>query len=215
MKKLLFLKIFICFFAMKAQNKEGKLAIEKGTWNIGGQLSLSSSKNEIEGSSIAETNNFNFSIKPNISYFLENNVSIGLIIGYGYYEDENFSQTSENSNYRNEYSVAPNIRKLFPINNFLAFSLQGELGYSYSKFNSNNSQYRSTGNTYTISLRPGGNVFITKKLAFQSNIGALQYLNRNNKSENIITQNVSKGNSQNFNFHFNASNISFGLSYYL
>ncbi|SNR15057.1 DUF6850 family outer membrane beta-barrel protein [Tenacibaculum jejuense] len=215
MKKLLFLKLFICIFAMNAQDNEGKLAIEKGTWNIGGRFAISSNNNTNTATPNAEANNFGFSITPSAAYFLHNNVSIGLALGYGYFESENISGTNESLNFRNQYSIAPTIKKLFPVSKNFAFSLQGELGYSYSESKASASSLKFKENSYSISIRPGIDFFVTKKLALQANIGALQYLNINRKAEDSSNVNLSEGNSQNFDFNLNSSTILFGLSYYL
>ncbi len=219
MKKLLFLTLSFCVFAMSAQNNEGKFAIEKGTWNISGNLSIEASNSTTERSENTtnfESSNSGFSFTPSVSYFLSNNLSIGLAVGYGYFENENTNGINQNLQFRNQYSIAPTIKKLFPVGKNFAFSLQGELGYMHSKSNTSDGAYRLSQNTYSMTLRPGIDFFVTKKLALQANIGALQYRSMNSKSDNSINPSAySKGNSQTFNFNLNSANILFGLSYYL
>lgn len=215
MKKLLLFKFLICIFAMNAQDNEGKLAIEKGTWNVGGQISLYTNNNKQESSTPTETNSFGFNINPSVSYFLDKNLSVGLTLGYGYNESKNINGTNENLNFRNSFSFIPTIKKFFSLSKSLALSLKGEIGYTYAKSDESSSPIEYTQNNYSASLRPGIDFFITKKLALQANLGVLQYSYSNNKSENLSVPEIIENKNHNFNFLLNSSNISFGLSYYM
>lgn len=214
MKKLLIITFLLTFGIIIGQEKEEKLIIQKGTWNFGGEFSIHFANSENIQDAKIENDRINFGFSPNFGYTLENNLLIGLGLGYSYLKDKNDYNDSDRYDATSKtYSVFPYIKKIIPIGNKFAFFLQGEFRYSKYKndFVENTSliQHRS-GDTFFAGIRPGITYFLTKKIALEANIGSLGY--STSKYDDNYPE---EGKTNSFDFNLNSSNLNFGLSLYL
>ena len=210
MKKLLLSTMLLALSFAYGQEKNEKLTIEKGTWYVGGNFSLGHTNSEYEDSS--ETSKyFNFNFSPKIGYTINDNLIIGLGIGYGYTESELENSTNNPANTTNHFRVFPYIKKHFPVGEKLTVSLQVEFRYSYSEYENNDilNSYSGHTNEYFIGIRPGITYFLNKKLAIEANIGSLGYTNGTQEYGN-----PPKRTWNSFNFNINSTDLMFGLSYY-
>ncbi|GFD74597.1 hypothetical protein KUL113_40170 [Tenacibaculum sp. KUL113] len=212
MKKLLLsTMLFALSFAYGQEKKENeKLTIEKGTWYVGGNVSLGHTNSEFEDSPNT-SKYFNFNFSPKIGYTFNDNLILGLGLGYGYTESESGNTTNNQVNTTNHFRVFPYIKKYFPVGKKLTISLQGEFRYSYSEYEKNDVLNSNGGHTneYFIGVRPGITYFLNKNLALEANIGTLGYNNATQKSGS-----PSKRTWSSFNFNINSTDLMFGLSYY-
>src|SRR5688572_8921115 len=74
MKKTLTLLLIITSFSLSAQTTKGSIM-------IGGSASISFNTNEVDGSNYSKSTNIG--ISPEVSYFLGNNLSVGLLLPLG------------------------------------------------------------------------------------------------------------------------------------
>lgn len=217
MKKLLLSAILLASTMTWSQEKEEKLIIEKGTWGLSGQISTGYVKSTLENVPNLKNTNFSFNLFPSTEYFISNNLSLGISLGYGQFTSKSSDTNFNNENNTNTYTIAPYVKKYFPITNRFAFSLQGELNYTYSdsKSTNNNTPTIIGGdfhNNYAINLRPGISFFVSKNIALQANLGLLGYYHTNRK---VRTDDSQKSSNNGFNFSLNSSSILFGVSLYL
>ncbi len=220
MKKLLFIAILLAYGVTIGQEKNEKAFIQKGIWNIDGEISIytvnSESKNDF-GSS--ENNNTNFSFYPSLGYAIENNLIIGMGLGYGYSDNNSAYIDDSNRRFTNNskrYSVFGYVKKYIPITEKFALNFKGELNYSKSKNNRDslrndiyNIQDDDTTNSFSIGISPGITYFVSERFALESKIGFLGYTYSKTKGIGALERNSNK-----FNFSLNSSQIFFGISYY-
>lgn len=196
-----------------SQEKEKKFLIKKGTWNVTGQIATNFNKATFSNNST--TDEFRFNIIPSAGYFINDNLSLGLQVGYMYRKVEN--NVASPSNIREEIShsvsLSPYIKKYLPISKSLAFSLQGSVSYAYG----NSKGTSNTGNipgsysySFGAAIRPGISYFVSKSIALEANIGALSYQNTTNHSRGSNN----KTSASNFDATVNFSSFIFGASFY-
>lgn len=212
------------------------LYIPKGSWSIG----LTASYGEIKTSDLEvfdllsdiDIRAHAFSIKPYISYFVRNNLSIGLRFGYYNaqgnvdsfnldFEDMNFG--IDDVMYKSESYTAA----LF-LSQYIGLSRRGRLavyneielalGSGSSDFNRPyNGELRKTHTTYTnaqLNFSPGLQMFIMKNVSFHVSFGVFGFYFRNEKQ----TENGVKSGSRftsGASFRFNIFNINFGISVHI
>ncbi|CAM1344461.1 autotransporter outer membrane beta-barrel domain-containing protein [Tenacibaculum amylolyticum] len=217
MKKLLLSAILLASTMTWGQEKEEKLIIEKGTWGVSGQISTSHDKTTFENTPNLKNTNSIFNLFPSTEYFISDNLSLGLSLGYGYFKGKSSNTNFNSETTINNYSFAPFVTKYIPITKRLAFSLHSELSYTYSDSKSINSNTPTVINTgfahnYAINIRPGISFFVSKNIALDANIGQLGYNYRNHKGR---ADSSSESFTSGFNFNLNSSSILLGASLYL
>ncbi|WP_418511684.1 outer membrane beta-barrel protein [Corallibacter sp.] len=212
MKKLLLLAFVLTSIITHAQENSEKLTIDKGTWNVSGDISLHFSNTESNNNNV-EQDEFGFSFAPKIGYAINDNLILGLGIGYGHYKQDTTSNTNQQTTVNtNSYHVFPYVRKFFPVGEKMAFLVQGEARFSKQKSDYDETFMNTSSDSESVfaGIRPGFTYFISDKIALETTIGALGY----NYSEGEQSDGYySKRNG--FRFDFNTSNIIFGVSIYL
>ncbi len=221
MKKLIIIA-FLCAFAISfGQEKEKRLSIEKGTWNIDGSVSIYTTKSDLDDEFyIGGSDRTNLSFYPSVGYTIKDNLIIGIGIGYGYsdYNAEYIDTGSDNGQSRNsnKYSVNAFVKKFIPLKGNFALIFLGELGYSNLKEEDNRWNFddirttNTTTNSVFIGIRPGITYFLSEHFALEGKFGTLRY--QSSKSE--LDNDLRKSKSNSFYFNLNPSNIYLGLSYY-
>ncbi|SNR39549.1 outer membrane beta-barrel protein [Lutibacter flavus] len=214
MKKLLIIGLLVTFGISFGQEKEENSNVQKGTWNLGGNFTLNNSSSEINNnSSNTENNQFYVGFYPRVGYAINNNLIIGIGIGYEYHNNKNYySETESYNSDQNGIVVFPYIKKYFNVNEKFSFHLQGEFRVSKS-WNDNNSSinfnsYEENNSSLFVGIRPGITFFLTEKIVLETSIGALGYSTGKNESNNR------EGKFNSFNFNFNSNNLLLGLSYF-
>jgi Outer membrane protein beta-barrel domain len=220
MKILLFITILLTYGIAIGQGKNEKSFIQKGTWNIDGEVSIktanSESKSDVENSTKNETY---FSFNPSMGYAIKNNLMIGMGLGYGYGNNNLAFSDSSNRSFNNnskKYSVFGYIKKYIPVGDKFSLNFKGELNFSKSKNNRNSVrnnlfeiQDDDTTNSVSIGISPGITYFLSKHFALESKIGLLGYTYSKTKGIGSL-----EGNSNRFNFSLNSAQLFFGISYY-
>lgn len=214
MKKLLALFLLANASLFAQQDKENFSTIEKGTWTIGGQMSFQSFKENLNfNSNDQERKTTQFSINPNASYAISENLLLGGIIGYTYNKAESGNPFTPNSTINN-YRIGTYLKKYISIINNFAFNVQTELNYIYSKLEFDSDDFGSS-NTFDIGFRPGLSLFLNNNFALETQIGFLGYSYSNtNRQNNNVPGGIVDGSSSSFNFNLNAANLFFGVTYF-
>lgn len=213
------------------------LFIPKGNWAFGLTASYGEfSTDDLELLGLLtdiDLNIHTFSIKPSVSYFIKNNVSVGLRFGYtsmkgsiGSFNvdiDEDMNFSLNDVMYRNEgYTAA------FTVNQYIGLARRGRFGIFNEielAFSSGNSDFRrpyggesrETHTTYmdaSLNFSPGVCVFIMDNVSFNVSFGVFGYHLRNEKQKEN-GENIGNRFTSGANFRFNIFNINFGIGIHI
>lgn len=213
------------------------LFIPKGNWAFGLTASYGEfSTDDLELLGLLtdiDLNIHTFSIKPSVSYFIKNNVSVGLRFGYtsmkgsiGSFNvdiDEDMNFSLNDVMYRNEgYTAA------FTVNQYIGLAKRGRFGIFNEielAFSSGNSDFRrpyggesrETHTTYmdaSLNFSPGVCVFIMDNVSFNVSFGVFGYHLRNEKQKEN-GENIGNRFTSGANFRFNIFNINFGIGIHI
>ena len=213
------------------------LYIPKGSWHFGLSASYSGfDASDVQMLSILSDLDFSgsmFSIKPSVSYFISNNLSVGVRLGYtqgnaklgsmgvDFDEDINF-EISDASYKTQSYTAAVNGRYYIGLTRNGRFGVFNEVELAFSSGNSDFTRNyagspRVTHTTFTdarLNFSPGLSVFMMKNVSFNISLGVFGlYL----KNEKQVTDGVYEGSrfTSGANFKFNLFNINFGLGVHI
>ena len=216
MKKV-FLIIIAVFVLSNAYSQT-----EKGKFYAAASLSLNNSNNEHGNpSNVTTYKDFTLAITPGIGYFIKDNFSLELSMGFLHY----------NNNYVNNSVAMPiyiinsgasyysaNLYACYykDISEKFKLRIKGGFGYGYEVLNSNIDGTSTTlytyFNNYSLGFSPGLVYFYNKHFAVNVYICNLNYSWYTLKDNPSTTNTHQKGD--NINFDFNLSSLSFGLNYY-
>lgn len=213
------------------------LFIPKGTWMFGITASYGEfSTLDLEMFDVLKDINIgahSFSIRPYLSYFIRNNMSVGVRFSYSNSKagiesfkvdiDDDMNFNLQDINYDNEsYSTAITFRQYIGIARRGRFGVSNEVSLEFA---SGNSRFRrpydgnpkETHTTYMdarLNFSPGVCVFVMKNVSFNLSFGVFGFYLRNEqqKVDGIPTGNrLTSGAS----FRFNIFNIAFGLGVHI
>ena len=191
--------IFAFGFA-NAQDKAASEGFAKGDVFISGSVGISSSK-----TGDSKENNLSFS--PRAAYFVDDNIALGLAIGYETQKiDAGASATNTQTSFGafGRYYVTPSSK----------FSLFAQLGVDIT---SNNSEFEvefdgtvnavdTESKGFNIGFAPGFHYFVSDKFALETSIGVLGYSSDDNGGNGAEKTNT-------FDLGLDFSNVMFGLTY--
>ncbi|MEM6685564.1 MAG: outer membrane beta-barrel protein [Bacteroidota bacterium] len=219
MKKITLLVCVLCMSFIHGQddanNTSNKLTFAKGTQFVNLNFSLNSAssdserlvQNQIE---LGETESFAFGVNASYAYAINDNLFIGLGLGYSKSDQETkIDNATRQRNDNKSYQIFPYVRYYKGVGKRLTVFMQGEARYSHFE-NDFNSLNDGEMDNFFFGVRPGVAFMLSKNLAFETLIGAFGY--RYAKGENERLNNESTTNE--FLFSLNASNLFFGLNYY-
>jgi len=171
-RKALFLITFIFLYSSLLFSQE---ALKQGVYNLSGSISYSNSKNSYTDGTSKQ---FNFSISPELNYFVIDNLLVGANIGFQYSENE-YSSDSFNFTFINrQIGIGPNIRYYFSGLNVSPF-----VGVSASYFKEIG--YELEGNNFTFMT--GINVFLSNSAALEPFIAySISSLNSDNNQNSFV-----------------------------
>ena len=141
---------------------------------------------------------------PEIGYKLDDNMSIGLMLGYGHSKKGEFKTDN--------FKIEPYIRYTFVRWNKVSLFGEGSFGYQHSKDtetledNDMEIEVSKKTNKWWIGVRPGIAVDLTNKLTLLTRVGFLGYRSSKPDSDNY------KASSE-FEFNLNGEDLQFSLLY--
>jgi len=197
MKKLSIILTLLLFTGI------AKAQIQKGDVQLGGSLSINSQK-----SGDNKTNYFN--ISPRAGFFVSDNTSIGLMVGFNSLTQDVFDTGTativEGVNNQFQAGVYSRFHKSLA-DNFYIY-LQPSLSFGSGKYKVDGTE-TATSNSINIGLTPGLTYFMSNRFAFELNLANLTYAH--SKLEGQGTEET----TDNFNLNLNLTGITLGLSYYI
>ncbi len=213
------------------------LFIPKGNWAFG----LTASYGEFDSDDLdvlglltdIDLNIHAFSIKPSVSYFVRNNISVGLRFGYSSMKgtigsfkvdiDEDMNFNLSDVMYRNEsYTAAFTFSQYIGLTRRGRFGIFNEVELAFSSGNSDfrrpfGGEPRETHTTYmdaALNFSPGVCVFIMDNVSFNVSFGVFGYHLRNEKQQEN-GENTGNRFTSGANFRFNIFNINFGIGIHI
>lgn len=213
------------------------LFIPRGNWSFGVTASygeFSSDNLEVfDLLSDIDINAHSFSIKPYFTYFLRNNLAVGLKFGYSSTTgnidsfkvdiDDDMNFNLHDIMYHNEsYSAAFILRQYIGIARKGRFGVFNEVELAFSSGNSDfkrpyNGKSRLTHTTYMnagLNFSPGVSVFMMKNVSFDLSFGVFGFYLKNEK-QHEDGEYVGNRTTSGANFRFNLFNINFGLGIHI
>ena len=213
------------------------LFIAKGTWQFGLTAAYGEfNTKDLRGFDLFSDFDFaghTLSIKPYVAYFFNNNMSLGLRLGYtdskaslgslsvDFDDDINFDL--HDIKYRDEaYTAALMFRQYIGLARKGRFGVfnEAELAFSSGKSDFDRPYGGKPGNTHTtymdarLTFSPGLCVFMTKNLSFNVSFGVFGFYLRNEKQVHGDGESSNRFSSG-ANFRFNIFNINFGLGVHI
>lgn len=211
--------------------------IPKGDWAFG----LTASYGEFSTDDLqmfdlisdVDLSGHSFSIKPQMQYFLRDNLSIGLRLNYTQTRgdidsfkleiDEDMNFNIHDVGYKGEsYAAALTLTQYLGLSRRGRFGVFNEVELAFSSGNSDfrrpfGENIRTTHTTTTgvsLTYSPGVSVFVMKNASFGVSFGVFGFTLKNEKQ---WVDGVSSGNrlTSGANFRFNIFNINFGISIHL
>lgn len=213
----------------------------KGVWSLGGTLSAKSNNLSNIDLILADVETFDqraFNLRLEGSYFIKENMSVGLGVQFGEAKTDllvdllNNSFKREIRNFKRSYGVVGFIKNHIPasFNNVFFITNQTELFYGYESGPSETyisdvlERKYSVKHSMGLTIRPGILIFFTDNFAFDINMGVLglshskedvdySYPPNNPPSESERKEN-SRNKSTELNLKFDLLKVGFGFSYY-
>lgn len=219
------LTLFLMYSTSYTQ-EETKYGFNKSDFIVAGSISYSKGDSNSKFMSndrqtfTSSSENKNFSLIPEVGYFLSDYFMIGTKIGYITGKSKNYNGNilfeNKSSGYTaslfGRYYVIPKKR----------ISLFTELEGSYSKIDSKNSRNEflnlpsfseNKQESYSISFAPGVNIFINQNLALTSKIGNIGYTRSKNSFIDLENNDTSNNKNSGFSASVNLDNFFFGFLY--
>ncbi len=209
------------------------LFIPKGMWTVGltasyGEFSTSDLE-MLDMLSDADLEGHTFSLHPYVAYFLRNNISLGLKLGYSSSRgsidsvnldiDDDMNFSLHDIMYRSKiYSVAVAFRQYFGITRNGRFGVFNEvdLGFSSGHTDFTRPYNNELKNTHTdvgkleLGFMPGVNIFIIENISFNLSLGVFGVQLRKEK-QTVDGEPMGERFTSGADFRFNIFNINFGI----
>lgn len=206
MKQVIIIVLLLCSSSLYAQ-------LAKGNIQLGGSLGYNSQHDRsydpngypYSGESTSTT------ISPKAGFFISDRSVVGLGLSYT-------AQTSDavyagigslGKTDRDVFSVVPYFRSYKSLGEMAAFFIQAEasLGFGTLKFSGTSYDLSS----YGFAVKPGFNLFLSRKWALEASFGSLAYEATKQSPENS----KSSERSDKFRFNFNMATLSLGAQFFI
>lgn len=182
MKKLFLAGALALFAAVNAQT-------QKGNWMISGKSEIAfnstNSKAKFQGNEISETKTSTFSFTPAASYFVIDNLALGLGL--------NYSHTKIEDSKSDTFAVIPQLTYFFPVAGEVKPFIEAGIGYATNKTTEGNNSFKLNGLAY--GLGAGVAYFVNPNVAFNLglNYSAVNLKYSDNKDFETDTNNLGAG----------------------
>lgn len=214
MKRNIIILLLAAIFPLKAFNQ-----ISQGSIVVGGSLSLSVSneKTEQDGDTEDGPTTTHFSLIPDFEYFLADNLSVGLGIGYSLDRSKSEGANTETIYKDGTFLVNPYIKKYFSLGDRAYFYGQAILGLGFGKETNEvkagtiTTSVEENYNTFSLGIVPGFKFDVTEKIGLEAGIGYVGYVNHTYKSGS--GNNEEKEITNTFQFNFIPNSLTLGIRY--
>jgi len=213
--------IFILTITIIGNQFQSFAQLSQGSIVVGGNLSFSagSSKTEYSNSTVDGPKTVNFSIMPNAEYFLTENFSAGIGMGYSLVKNTSKSTNTETVNKTGSFQISPFVRKYFPLGDKAFFYGQVGADFGFGKTTNESKtgnitvSSESKNQQISLGITPGFRYNVTEKIGLEAGIGFIGFNHSvnssgsgNNKVDHI---------SNSFQFQIAPNYLVFGIRYKL
>lgn len=212
-------------------------ALVRGTRFLGGGFDLSGNTRNVGGwgsqNYSVYSNGFNIGVRPEMGWFVRDNVAVGLGVGVGVGRAESDTRApgstlgGEPYSVRNELSlgIRPFVRHYAMLGPKVGVFLETSLNVGYARQNhefgdSNGSVARLDYNSFFLQagLRPGITYFLGRRFAVEATTGFVGFNLSNNRYPAITSQGVRELKNNSFSFSPTwtvGSDVGVGLKYFI
>lgn len=195
--------------------------IEKGTMSIGTALDGNYDRgvNNYQFNNVTSYN-WGFKLTPTFEYFVKNNLSVGVGVGYGIQQNIRYTDPITELQYPStiqntieNYSVSLFVRKFWTVNKKLGVYIQPKLSSFYNETTNKNkvdnpafpenlkTAYSYSNNwNHNLNLNAGVHYFVTPKWSL--------------KVETLVSQANFTKSTQTFRLFYTNINLTFGINYF-
>lgn len=216
MKRNLVILLIIAAIPFKAFSQLSQSSIV-----IGGSFGFSVEKEKTKvGSNTNDgPTSSTFTILPDVEYFIGDNLSVGLGIGYNFNKS-----TEEDGNIETTYKTgvfyfSPYLKKYFTLGDKAYIFGKAQLGMGFGtyttevKMNNVTTSTDSDFSSLNIGITPGFRFDVTERIGLEAGIGFVGYTGETYKSGS--GNNERKDTRNKMSFEFNPSYLTFGIRYTL
>ncbi len=164
-------KLLLFAFVLTATAFTASAQTEKGKWLVGASIGVWSQSDDIPGQTYKEKES-SMSFQPSVSYFINDDMAIGLLLGIGGYKySEDVALDKSSSMY-----VAPSFRYYLPISERFKFFGQLLIPIGTNKttlFNGNSADFKTQ--VVGVNIMPAFAFFPSKKVSIEMGLGSLYF----------------------------------------
>lgn len=157
-------KFYLTLAAVAALTFASKAQTEKGNFVLGGGLGFNT-----ESVKDADDKATSFNILPSVGYFVSDNISVGLGLGYAWSKEENGIEEATVG----AFSVAP-FSRWYSANGPVRFFGQLSVPMAWGNLKENDEKVGNVSN-YGVELAPGVAYFPTSKIGLEFKVRGLYY----------------------------------------
>lgn len=215
MKKMIIV-LLVAIVPAKAYNQ-----ISQGSVIVGGEFSLELSKNKTEQDNNTDDGptRTNFRIMPDVEYFLAENLSAGLGLGYTLSKTTTEATNSETTRKNGTFVIMPYLKKYFTLGERAYFYGQALAAFGFGdettevRAGSVTTSIEENSNSIRVGIVPGFRYDITDRLGLEAGIGFLGFNRDVDKSGS--GNNEEKEIDSTFELSFLPNSFSLGIRYTL
>jgi outer membrane protein W len=216
MKRIFVVLLIVAILPFKAFSQ-----ISQGSIVVGGSLGLSVEKEKTKSNGNTEDGptSSTFKILPDVEYFISDNLSIGLGIGYSFNKSTEDQGLTEYTYKTGTFYLNPYLKKYFTLGDKAYFWGQAQIGMGFGT----RTTEAKTGNITTsvdndfsslaIGITPGFRFDVTERIGLEAGIGFIGYTGETTKSGS--GNNEVKRSTNKMGFEFDPSYLTFGIRYTL
>lgn len=204
--------------ALAFAQTEANAQIKKGQFQIGGTASFLNNNvettfntgNPQSPTTVLNTKNNNASFGPAFGYFVSDNFSLGIQLGYGTNGAENNDFNSTLNSF--QYGVYGRWHKPIIEKFYFFTSLSLLIGNGVNEtLNTNTGQTEKADiSTFNSIIAPGIIYFVTDWLSFETSVNMINY----GRTQAEAQDNSFSQNTENFNLNLNLTNLNLGVVFY-
>lgn len=215
MKKVV-IYVIMCIIPAKAFNQ-----ISQGSFVTGGEFSyqVTSNKTEQGNNTTDGPTRTKFSLIPNIEYFVADNLSAGIGIGYAMTKSLTKGQNSQTTIKNGTFIVSPYVKKYFNIGDQAYFFGQAILNLGFGKETSEfksgtvTTKNEENSNSFGIGIVPGFRYDVSEKIGLEAGIGFIGFTQHVDKSGSGTNERRDISNT--FQFSIVPNTLTLGIRYRL
>jgi hypothetical protein len=220
MKKIIFTLLIGLMSASFVQAQ-----LDQGTKYLGGNFNLGfgSSSNKVGSETTDGPKTFNFGITPTLGFFMQDNLMLGLGIGYSSSsmttKGDGVTEPDEQKVSTGMFDISPFVRYYMMPTEKMGFFVNAGFGVGFGKMKDEVTMGGTTTtdemklSAFSVGVTPGVVFFISEKVAFEATFGGLIY--SSSKATYTINDTDFEDKTSDFGLEINPANFTFGVAIHI